>query len=94
MPVWFLQGGDSDDILNMQGKPTEQILVLDRPDFPGIHDKDFPKKVFGGNFYRSDDVSATAYFYLDKPSGNLPELPPPALRLQDMKEKVWSKRRK
>ncbi|MEO7989145.1 MAG: glycoside hydrolase family 172 protein [Chryseolinea sp.] len=26
------------------------------------------------NFYRSDDVSSTAYFYLDKPSSNLPIL--------------------
>ncbi|NPE30388.1 DUF2961 domain-containing protein, partial [Methanococcoides sp. SA1] len=26
------------------------------------------------NFYRSDDVSATAYFYLDKPESNLPEI--------------------
>ena len=26
------------------------------------------------NFYREDDVSATAYFYLDKPSSNLPIL--------------------
>ena len=32
------------------------------------------------NFYRSDDVSATAYFYLDKPSSNLPALQPVALR--------------
>jgi hypothetical protein len=28
------------------------------------------------NFYRSDDVSATAYFYLDAPSSELPELQP------------------
>ena len=32
------------------------------------------------NFYRSDDVSATAYFYLASPSGNLPPLPGAALR--------------
>jgi hypothetical protein len=32
------------------------------------------------NFYRSDDVSATAYFYLDSPADPLPTLPPPALR--------------
>jgi hypothetical protein len=25
-------------------------------------------------FYRSDDVSSTAYFYLDKPSDDLPKL--------------------
>jgi hypothetical protein len=32
------------------------------------------------NFYRSDDVSATAYFYLDSPTDPLPALPPPAVR--------------
>ena len=33
------------------------------------------------NFYRSDDVSATAYFYLDKPTDNLPALQPVAMRV-------------
>lgn len=32
------------------------------------------------NFYRSDDVSATVYFYLDSPSNPLPALQPPAIR--------------
>ena len=32
------------------------------------------------NFYRSDDVSATAYFYLDAPSSTLPPLQPVAER--------------
>jgi len=32
------------------------------------------------NFYRSDDWSATAYFYLDKPVSNLPELANVTLR--------------
>jgi hypothetical protein len=26
------------------------------------------------NFYRSDDWSSTAYFYLDKPTNQLPEI--------------------
>ena len=33
------------------------------------------------NFYRSDDVSATAYFYLDSPKDNLPALQPVAFAL-------------
>jgi hypothetical protein len=33
------------------------------------------------NFYRSDDVSSTAYFYLDKPSSTLPALQPLAMRV-------------
>jgi hypothetical protein len=32
------------------------------------------------NFYRSDDVSATAYFYLDKPADELPALQNASLR--------------
>ena len=35
-------------------------------------DEDIPKG--WTNFYRQDDVSATAYFYLNKPSSNLPAL--------------------
>jgi hypothetical protein len=37
------------------------------------------------NFYRSDDVSATAYFYVDKPSCNLPELQPVAIRIINLR---------
>ena len=75
-----------------KNKPIpEQVLVLDQKDFPDINDKDFPTGISGGHFYRSDDVSSTAYFYLDKPSNNLPELPDTKLRMKDLKEKVWTK---
>ncbi|MEO6149950.1 MAG: DUF2961 domain-containing protein, partial [Mucilaginibacter sp.] len=37
-------------------------------------------------FYRSDDVSSTAYFYLDKPSNNLPPLQPVAVRTFGLKK--------
>jgi len=37
------------------------------------------------NFYRSDDVSSTAYFYLDKPSSTLPPLQPLAIRVYKLK---------
>lgn len=32
------------------------------------------------NFYRSDDVAATSYFYLDKPVNELPDLQSPLIR--------------
>jgi hypothetical protein len=38
------------------------------------------------NFYRSDDVSATAYFYLDKPGSDLPALQQVAVRTYNLKE--------
>ncbi len=39
------------------------------------------------NFYRVDDVSATAYFYLDKPSSDLPALQNVAIRKYNLKSK-------
>jgi Protein of unknown function (DUF2961) len=38
------------------------------------------------NFYRSDDVSATAYFYLDRPASSLPVLPSLPLRIANLKK--------
>lgn len=93
-PVWVLKKGDTDDIFNLKGKAPEQILLLDRKEYSGINDPYFNDGVFSSNFYRSDDVSATAYFYLNKPSSNLPELSDAALRIKDLKEKVWSKIKK
>jgi len=37
------------------------------------------------NFYRSDDVAAVAYFYLDRPEGILPPIADPAQRLADIR---------
>jgi Protein of unknown function (DUF2961) len=37
------------------------------------------------NFYRSDDVAAVAYFYLDRPEGTLPPLAPAAERLDALR---------
>jgi len=38
------------------------------------------------NFYRSDDVSACAYFYLDKPENHLPPLQPVAERIAGLSD--------
>jgi len=37
-------------------------------------------------FYRTDDLCSTAYFYLDKPSNNLPSLQSLAIRLHNLKQ--------
>jgi hypothetical protein len=50
-----------------------------------LNDKNFPDG--WTNFYRSDDVSATAYFYLDTPSTKLPELRSAEMRTKNMSEK-------
>ncbi|MCG8306882.1 MAG: hypothetical protein MI975_05770, partial [Cytophagales bacterium] len=61
---------------------------LDMEDPPNIYHYETG---WGVNYYRSDDVSATSYFYLDRPENNLPRLQPLEDRLKDMKEKVWDK---
>jgi hypothetical protein len=80
IPVWHL-GNDS--------TRTYQGRLLAEHSGKKVSDKDFPNT--GVNFYRSDDVSATAYFYLNNPESNLPDLPPLELRLKYLKEKVWDK---
>ena len=46
--------------------------LLEFENVPKVGDKDFPEGWI--NYYRQDDVSATSYFYLDKPYSNLPAL--------------------
>lgn len=57
-----------------------KLLEMENP--PKIEDEDFPKG--WTNFYRSDDVSATAYFYLDKPSSSLPAIQPVSIRTKNL----------
>lgn len=61
---------------------------LDMKNPPKLEDDDFPNGV-STNFYRSDDVSATAYFYLNTPSNNLPTIQPKNERTEKMIEKVY-----
>jgi hypothetical protein len=48
--------------------------LLEMSPVPKLDDPDFPEG--WTNFYRRDDVSSTAYFYLNKPTSNLPSLAP------------------
>ena len=82
-PVWFL---------GKENGRTVQRRLLDENDPPALEDDEFP--VTSTNFYRSDDVSATAYFYLDRPESNLPELPPVQIRLHNLENLVFAKIRK
>ena len=54
----------------------DSLLKLDSPGLP----EGF------SNFYRSDDISATAYFYLDKPANSLPLLLPLSIRIANLKK--------
>lgn len=87
-PVWVFDV-HGDDVMNLTGRVPEIYALLDRADLPAFDD---PKHPQGGcNFYRRDDVSATAYFYLDRPENGLPPLASGEVRLRDLREKVWSK---
>ncbi len=86
--VWLYMFGKS--LAKSKEAPVvNRLLSMENP--PAFESDDFG---FGStNFYRRDDVSATAYFYLDKPSSNLPLLASKELRTKDLEEKVykWSK---
>ena len=78
--------------VDQTGSVTKQGRLLDEPNRYKFADPDFPAT--GANFYRGDDVSATAYFYLDRPENNLPELPPVEIRLKYLNDMVWKYHRK
>ncbi|WP_299535567.1 glycoside hydrolase family 172 protein [Ulvibacterium sp.] len=67
---------------------AKRYLDMDNP--PKATDADFPGNM-SNNFYRSDDVSATAYFYLDKPESGLPALPTLEVRTKHITDKVYRK---
>jgi hypothetical protein len=83
IPVWYHYV--------KQGEKSYHGRLLDEQKSQKLEDKDFPDVYT--NFYRRDDVCATAYFYLDKPSSNLSELPSKEIRLKDLKKRVWEKMR-
>lgn len=78
-PVWSYHEEDGYDA-------AKRWLDMENP--PAVDSKEF-KDGRSTNFYRSDDVCATAYFYLDRPSSELPGLPGVELRTAKLKEKVY-----
>ena len=60
-------------------------LLLEQDPVPELTDTDLPDG--WTNFYRTDDVSTTAYFYLDRPTSGLPPLQPVAERIAGLPEK-------
>jgi hypothetical protein len=85
-PVWYFNSYDNDSSANR--KTPEQIGLLDRPNRDDRNPEKIPNES-SVNYYRSDDVSATAYFYLDSPSSDLPSLPGVELRTKYLKSKVY-----
>jgi len=87
-PVWLFDAKGV-GVAEIKEAP-EQFRLLDQKETFDINNSNLSKTI-GGNFYRSDDVSATAYFYLDSPENNLPSLPAVDVRMRDLKEKVFEK---
>jgi hypothetical protein len=83
-------GGGGDAVVKSllaRGVPLLPVSVASGAQFTRLFetpkkltDPDFPKGWV--NFYRSDDYSATAYFYLGEPEDNLKELAPVEERVQ------------
>jgi Protein of unknown function (DUF2961) len=61
------------------------VKLFEMSPVPKLTDETFPQG--WTNFYRSDDVSAIAYFYLDSPVNGLPTLPAAAFRSKGLNEK-------
>lgn len=64
------------------GKPGGAIHIYEKDKQVDLNNPDLPN--LWTNYYRSDDVSATAYFYLDKPTNDLPTLQPVAIRTMNL----------
>ncbi|GEM_PF-120874 len=68
--------------ISVHAESGDFIKLLEQDPVPKLPDADFPNGWV--NFYRRDDVSSTAYFYLDRPANNLPELAPVDVRTAKM----------
>lgn len=89
-------GGNTKDVviaLQKQNVKLIPITVHDAPTLIQIHKKEIAANLENPelpnawtNFYRSDDLASTAYFYLDSPTNNLPAIQP--LEVRTMKLKV------
>jgi hypothetical protein len=92
-----LMGGDMRDKVReyaRKGAPLIPVTVgyekgfvklLEKSPVPDLMDQDFPNG--WTNFYRQDDVSATAYFYLETPQSELPALADKNLRIALLPQK-------
>ena len=62
------------------------IKLLDMDSSTKLNDSSLPENGWV-NFYREDDVSSTAYFYLDKPENGLPKIANVEKRTNDLPKK-------
>ncbi len=68
--------------IDAQGK---FVRLFDLEKYPALNDPSLPDGWV--NFYRVDDYSAVSYFYLDKPTSNLPPLAAVSQRIRNLERK-------
>ncbi|HYC83954.1 MAG TPA: glycoside hydrolase family 172 protein, partial [Chryseosolibacter sp.] len=69
--------------ISVAGEKFHKLLEMNP--VPDIRKPDFPEG--WTNYYREDDVSATAYFYLDRPVNGLPVIAPVEERVKGLADK-------
>ena len=91
--IQAMGGNQKEKVIHMldAGVPLIPVSIQEGQTFVGLMDSMPPvdlknDKLISGwtNFYRSDDWSSTAYFYLDKPVNNLSELAKTEVRTYKM----------
>lgn len=85
--VWPIQRDRKAKLIpvTIGGPYAKSNLLFNKDSVVSLNDPSLPEG--WTNFYRSDDVSATAYFYLATPSNNLPPLQPSAVRTTQLRSK-------
>jgi hypothetical protein len=79
----YVKNGASLTPVTVSGKDFLKLLEISPT--PQLNDANFPEG--WTNFYRQDDVSATAYFYLATPTSPLPPLQDTKIRIAELPEK-------
>jgi hypothetical protein len=64
-------------------KAPDMIQIYRKDSVINLEDPKYPEA--WTNFYRSDDLAATAYFYLNRPTNDLPTLQPLKVRTWKLK---------
>jgi hypothetical protein len=79
----YVKNGASLTPVTVAGKEFSKLFEMSP--MPSLTDPNFPEG--WTNFYRQDDVSATAYFYLSSPAFQLPALQETKIRIAELPEK-------
>ncbi|MDH5609053.1 MAG: DUF2961 domain-containing protein [Cyclobacteriaceae bacterium] len=94
MTIQQMGGSMLGEVTRMQeaGVPLLPVTINGEPKPLALYDPRKPVRLKEAslpdgwtNYYRSDDVAAVAYFYLDKPMNELPDIQPLAIRQWNLK---------